>query len=35
LNSDADIQRAIDYVNRNSIKDGLPAQTWSFIVPSI
>jgi hypothetical protein len=33
LNNDADIQRAIDYVNRNPMKDGLPKQTWSFIVP--
>ncbi|HUO09530.1 MAG TPA: hypothetical protein VM008_14570 [Phycisphaerae bacterium] len=30
LNSDEDIRRAIAYVRNNPIKDGLPAQRWSF-----
>jgi REP element-mobilizing transposase RayT len=31
LNSDRDIQRAVDYVNANPLKDGKPAQRWSFV----
>lgn len=33
LNSAADILRAIRYVEMNPIKEDLPAQRWSFIVP--
>jgi REP element-mobilizing transposase RayT len=33
LNRDADIRRVITYVERNPLKDGLPLQHWSFVVP--
>jgi REP element-mobilizing transposase RayT len=33
LNTDADIRRAIDYVDRNPLKEGLPRQRWSFVAP--
>jgi REP element-mobilizing transposase RayT len=32
LNSEADIRRAIEYVECNPLKDGLPKQRWSFVV---
>lgn len=31
LNSDADVRRAIEYVERNPLKEGLPRQRWSFV----
>jgi hypothetical protein len=33
LNNDADIRRAMDYVDRNPPKDGLKKQHWSFLTP--
>ena len=33
LNTAQDIARAIQYVNNNPIKAGLPAQHWDFITP--
>ena len=33
LDSDEDIRRAIRYVERNPIKEDLPAQHWRFITP--
>jgi REP element-mobilizing transposase RayT len=33
LNTEADVRRAIEYVERNPLKDGLKAQRWSFVVP--
>lgn len=32
LDTPADIDRAVRYVEQNPIKDGLPAQQWSFVV---
>ncbi len=34
LNSGDEMERAIDYVNENPIKAGLPKQSWSFVRPS-
>ena len=31
LDSDEDVARAIEYVERNPIKEGLPAQRWKFV----
>src|SRR5438046_1389571 len=31
LNTDEDICRAIQYVERNPLKDGLPRQNWTFV----
>ena len=33
LNTDNDVQRAIDYVRKNPLREGLRQQRWSFIVP--
>jgi REP element-mobilizing transposase RayT len=33
LNDDADVRRAIAYVENNPVKDGRPAQKWSFVTP--
>ena len=33
LNDDADIRRAIRYVERNPVKDGLKPQRWTFVTP--
>lgn len=33
LNSPADVERSIEYVERNPIKDGLRAQRWWFVTP--
>ena len=33
LNSDEDILAAIHYVEQNPIKEGKPAQKWSFVTP--
>lgn len=33
LNAEADVRRSIDYVERNPLKDGLPKQRWSFVIP--
>lgn len=33
LNSEADMDRAVRYVENNPIKDGLRPQKWSFVVP--
>ena len=35
LDSDADIRRAIQYVEANPVKDGKPAQRWKFIKPYV
>ena len=35
LNNDADVRRAIDYVERNPLKEGLPTQSWSFVFPLV
>ncbi|HXD88454.1 MAG TPA: transposase [Urbifossiella sp.] len=35
LFTDADIDRAIQYVKNNPIKDGKPPQTWSFVTSPI
>ncbi|MCG3178640.1 MAG: hypothetical protein BIFFINMI_00968 [Phycisphaerae bacterium] len=32
LNSQRDIRRAIDYVRRNPIEEGMPHQRWGFVV---
>jgi hypothetical protein len=31
LDSDADIQRAVAYVQDNPVKQGLPRQSWDFV----
>ena len=31
LNNEADIQRAIEYVERNPVKEGKPRQSWPFV----
>jgi REP element-mobilizing transposase RayT len=33
LDTTEDVVRAIGYVERNPIKDGLPAQEWQFVTP--
>jgi REP element-mobilizing transposase RayT len=33
LNSEADVVRAIEYVEQNSIKEGKPLQRWWFVTP--
>lgn len=33
LKNQADVFRAIRYVERNPLKDGLPKQRWTFVVP--
>jgi len=33
LNNDDDILRAIDYVEKNPVKEGKPPQRWSFVMP--
>ncbi|HEV3262493.1 MAG TPA: hypothetical protein VG013_36915 [Gemmataceae bacterium] len=33
LDTEADVRRAIDYVEQNPIKEGKPAQHWSFVTP--
>jgi REP element-mobilizing transposase RayT len=33
LNSGDEIQRAVEYVNQNPVKAGLPPQSWSFVRP--
>ena len=33
LNTDDDVQRAIDYVCQNLLREGLRQQRWSFITP--
>ena len=33
LNNEDDIRRAIEYVERNPLKDGLPRQRWPFVMP--
>jgi REP element-mobilizing transposase RayT len=33
LDSDEHIRRAIQYVEQNPLKEGLPAQRWSFVTP--
>ncbi len=33
LNNDEEIGRAIDYVEKNPIKEGKPPQRWSFVMP--
>jgi REP element-mobilizing transposase RayT len=33
LNTADDVRRAIDYVERNPLKEGLKRQRWSFVVP--
>jgi REP element-mobilizing transposase RayT len=35
LNSDADVRRAIRYVELNPVKDGLRPQKWSFVTPYV
>jgi REP element-mobilizing transposase RayT len=35
LNSEADIERAIDYVRNNPVKDGKKMQNWSFVTPYV
>jgi REP-associated tyrosine transposase len=35
LDCDADMRRAIAYVERNPLKDGLKPQHWSFITPYV
>lgn len=32
LFDEADVERAIAYVEGNPVKDGLPAQSWSFVL---
>jgi len=32
LNDEEDVRRAIAYVERNPLKEGKPAQKWSFVV---
>jgi hypothetical protein len=33
LSTAADVRRAIAYVERNPLKDGLRRQRWSFVTP--
>ncbi len=33
LDSDEAIERAVQYVEANPVKDGLPRQRWSFVAP--
>jgi REP element-mobilizing transposase RayT len=33
LESDADVQRAISYVEQNPIREGLPRQHWNLVTP--
>lgn len=33
LNTEDDIRRAIEYVERNPMKENLPPQRWSFVTP--
>jgi REP element-mobilizing transposase RayT len=33
LDTPADVRRAIRYVEENPVKEGCPAQRWSFVVP--
>ncbi len=33
LNTDLDVRRAIEYVERNPLKEGLKKQRWSFVIP--
>jgi REP element-mobilizing transposase RayT len=33
LDSEEDIERSIQYVQNNPLKDGKPAQKWGFVVP--
>jgi len=33
LDTSEDIRRAINYVRRNPIKDGMPEQSWDFVTP--
>jgi hypothetical protein len=33
LNSSPAIERAVDYVEMNPVKDGKPKQRWSFVKP--
>ena len=33
LDSDADLRRAIQYVEANPVKEGKPPQRWSFVTP--
>ena len=35
LNTDSDIVRSIDYVERNPVKHGKPKQTWWFVTPFV
>ena len=35
LNDNADVRRAITYVENNPVKDGKPVQTWSFVTPCV
>jgi REP element-mobilizing transposase RayT len=35
LGSDRDVRRAIDYVNKNPVRDGLPAQGWNCVKPFV
>jgi REP element-mobilizing transposase RayT len=35
LNSDADVRRAIRYVELNPVKDSLRPQNWSFVTPYV
>lgn len=33
LHSTADIERVVDYIRKNPLKEGLPEQNWSFVTP--
>jgi len=33
LDTLSDVQRAIRYVEENPLREGLPRQWWSFVVP--
>ena len=33
LHNATEVRRAVDYVNRNPVKDGLKPQHWGFVVP--
>jgi hypothetical protein len=35
LDSEADIRRAIEYVEQNPVKEGKPLQRWPFVVPFV
>ena len=35
LDTDDEVFRAIEYVNKNPIKEGLPPQRWKFVVPYV